>query len=192
MKRNIAIVAGGDSSEHPVSIKSAQTILENMDTSLYEPLIVEIENKRWEAVLTDGHRVPIDRNDFSYSINNKKVVFDYAYIIVHGTPGENGIFEGYLKLVGIPFSTCDVLASALTFNKFMLNQFLKSFGVRVADSILLRKETLSQQPIFRNALGYPASLNQQQAVQVSAQPRLKQGNKLNQPSRRHLMRATRL
>ena len=76
MKRNIAIVAGGDSSEHPVSIKSAQTILENMDTSLYEPLIVEIENKRWEAVLTDGHRVPIDRNDFSYSINNKKVVFD--------------------------------------------------------------------------------------------------------------------
>lgn len=155
MKRNIAIVAGGDSSEHPVSIKSAQTILENMDTSLYEPLIVEIENKRWEAVLTDGHRVPIDRNDFSYSINNKKVVFDYAYIIVHGTPGENGIFEGYLKLVGIPFSTCDVLASALTFNKFMLNQFLKSFGVRVADSILLRKGNTISATNIQERLGLP-------------------------------------
>ncbi len=155
MKRNIAIVAGGDSSEHHISIRSAQTILANLDISLYEPFIVEIEGNRWEVVLKNGQKTPIDRNDFSFTIDNKKVIFDYAYIIIHGTPGENGIFAGYLKLLDIPFSTCDVLSSALTFNKFMLNQFLKSFGVRVADSILLRRGSTISVSNIEERFGLP-------------------------------------
>lgn len=138
MKRIIAIIAGGDSSESQVSLRSAETIYQNLDRDLYDPYIVEIKGLSWQAIV-DGNRYDVDRNDFSFTANGTKTVFDYAYIIIHGTPGENGIFEGYLKLMNIPFSTCDVLASALTFNKFALNQFLKSFGVRVADSILLRK-----------------------------------------------------
>ena len=139
MKRNIAIVAGGDSSENPVSLRSAATILEYMDKNLYNPYIVELEGKRWEARLSDGSKAGIDLNDFSFTANGKKTVFDYAYIIIHGTPGENGVLEGYLRLMRIPFSTCDVLASALTFNKYILNKTLKSFGVNVAESYRLRK-----------------------------------------------------
>ena len=139
MKRIIAIVAGGDSKENHVSLRSAATILKHMDRDRYEPYLVEIEGKRWEAHLPEGVREPIDRNDFSFTHNGKKRVFDYAYITIHGTPGENGILEGYLRLMRIPFSTCDVLPSALTFNKFMLNKILKSCKIDVAESMRIRK-----------------------------------------------------
>ncbi len=138
-KRIIAIVAGGDSSENPVSLRSAATILEHMDKDRYEPYIVEIEGKNWQVHIKDGVTVPVDRNDFSFQMGSTKKVFDYAYITIHGTPGENGVFEGYLRLMRIPFSTCDVLASALTFNKFVLNKTMKSCKVNVANSRRLRK-----------------------------------------------------
>ena len=139
MKRVIAIVAGGDSSENPVSLRSAATILEYMDKDKYEPYILEVEGKNWQVHVKEGVSVPVDRNDFSFTFEGRKTVFDYAYIIIHGTPGENGVFEGYLRLMRIPFSTCDVLASALTFNKFMLNMTLRSADVNVARSIRIRK-----------------------------------------------------
>lgn len=139
MKRIIAIVAGGDSSENPVSLRSAATIFEYMDKDKYEPYILEIEGKKWQVHVKDGVSLPVDRNDFSFTYEGKKKVFDYAYIIIHGTPGENGVFEGYLRLMRIPFSTCDVLASALTFNKFVLNKTMKSCKVNVANSIRIRK-----------------------------------------------------
>lgn len=138
-KRIIAIVAGGDSSENPVSLRSAATILEHMDKNRYEPYIVEIEGKSWQVHVSDGVTTPVDRNDFSFTFNGTKKVFDYAYITIHGTPGENGVFEGYLRLMRIPFSTCDVLASALTFNKFVLNKTMKSCKVNVANSRRLRR-----------------------------------------------------
>lgn len=139
MKRKIAIVAGGDSSENPVSLRSAATILEYMDKDKYQPYILEIEGKNWQVHVSEGISAPVDRNDFSFTYNGIKTVFDYAYIIIHGTPGENGVFEGYLRLMRIPFSTCDVLPSALTFNKFVLNKTMKSCKVNVANSRRLRK-----------------------------------------------------
>ena len=139
MKRKIAIVAGGDSSENPVSLRSAATILEYMDKDKYEPYILEIEGKNWQVHVSEGVTAPVDRNDFSFTWQGKKTIFDYAYIIIHGTPGENGVFEGYLRLMRIPFSTCDVLPSALTFNKFVLNKTMKSCKVNVANSRRLRK-----------------------------------------------------
>ena len=138
-KRIIAIVAGGDSSENPVSLRSAATILENIDKERYEPYIVEIEGKNWQVHVKEGVTAPVDRNDFSFILDGTKKAFDYAYITIHGTPGENGVFEGYLRLMRIPFSTCDVLASALTFNKFILNKTMKSCKVNVANSRRLRK-----------------------------------------------------
>ena len=138
-KRIIAIVAGGDSSENPVSLRSAATILEHMDKERYEPYIVEIEGKSWQVHVNEGVTAPVDRNDFSFTFNGTKKNFDYAYITIHGTPGENGVFEGYLRLMRIPFSTCDVLASALTFNKFVLNKTMKSCKVNVANSRRLRR-----------------------------------------------------
>lgn len=138
MKRTIAIVAGGDSSELPVSLRSAQGLYSFMDKEKYNLYIVEIEGHRWEAVLADGSKTPIDRNDFSFIDKENKVRVDFAYITIHGTPGENGILQGYFDLIGMPYSSCNVLVSALTFNKFTLNQYLKGFGIRIAESMLIR------------------------------------------------------
>ncbi len=139
MKRIIAIVAGGDSSEHGVSMKSAEGIRSFIDQEKYQTYIVELTGKDWEALLPDGTRAAVDKNDFSFTENGVRVKPDFAYITVHGTPGENGILQGYFELMNIPYSTCDVLVSALTFSKFTLNQYLKGFGVRVAESMLVNK-----------------------------------------------------
>ena len=139
MKRTIAIVAGGDSSEHGVSMKSAEGIYSFIDQDKYTLYIVELTKARWEAILSDGSRAQVDKNDFSFMDHGQKIIPDFAYITIHGTPGENGILQGYFELLGIPYSTCDVLVSALTFSKFTLNQYLKGFGVRVAESMLVNK-----------------------------------------------------
>ena len=139
MKRIIAIVAGGDSSEHDVSMKSAEGIYSFIDKDIYKVYVIELGRKGWNALLEDGSKSAVDKNDFTFMENGQKVKPDFAYITIHGTPGENGILQGYFELLGIPYSTCDVLVSALTFNKFVTNQYLKSFGVRVAESMLVHK-----------------------------------------------------
>lgn len=110
-----------------------------MDKEKYTVYIVEMKGLCWEAVLPDGNKTAVDRNDFSFLLNGEKITFDFAYIIIHGTPGENGLLQGYFDLLHIPYSTCDVLASALTFNKFALNHYLQGFGIRISDSLLVRK-----------------------------------------------------
>ena len=139
MKRTIAIVAGGDSSELPVSLRSAQGIYSFIDKERYNLYIVEMEGHRWEVILPDGTKTPIDRNDFGFMENGEKKLFDFAYITIHGTPGENGILQGYFDLIHLPYSTSDVLVEAMTFNKFTLNQYLKGFGVSVSESLIVRK-----------------------------------------------------
>ena len=138
-QRTIAIVAGGDSSELPVSLKSAEGIYSFMDKSRYEVFIVTIQNNDWRVRLDNGTFTSINRSDFSFEFESNRKAFDFAYITIHGTPGEDGVLQGYFDLLNIPYSNCGVLASALTFNKFFCNQFLKGFGIRIADSILLRE-----------------------------------------------------
>lgn len=139
MKRTVAIIAGGDSSEHEVSMNSAKGIYSFIDKEKYNLYIVELSKKAWEAVLPDGTRAKVDKNDFSFMDGNNKIKPDFAYITIHGTPGENGILQGYFELLDIPYSTCNVLVSAMTFSKFTLNQYLKGFGIRVAESMLVNK-----------------------------------------------------
>ncbi|MDD7317225.1 MAG: D-alanine--D-alanine ligase [Prevotella sp.] len=139
IKRNIAIVCGGDSSEYAVSMRSAQGLYSFFDKERYNVWIVDMKGLDWHVNLHDGTRAPIDRNDFSFKEDGKLVMFDYAYITIHGTPGENGILQGYFELIHLPYSTSGVLVEAMTFDKFVLNQYLRSYGVRVADSMLIRK-----------------------------------------------------
>ena len=144
MKKNIAIIAGGDSSEMEVSLKSAKGIFSFIDGEKYNKFIVTIERKQWQVELVPGFRVQIDKSDFSFLYGGRKVFFDFAYITIHGTPGEDGKLEGYFDLIGIPYSTCNVLTSALTFNKFACNHYLSAFKAQLPDlniarSVLLRK-----------------------------------------------------
>lgn len=155
MKKNIAIVAGGNSSEVVVSLKSANGLYSFMDKNRYNLYIVTLVGKEWNVIVDEKTKVTIDKNDFSFTLNAKKTTFDFAYITIHGTPGENGILQGYFDLIGLPYSCCGVLAAAITFNKYTCNQYLKGFGINVAKSILLRKnETISNQDVI-NTIGFP-------------------------------------
>ena len=135
MRRNIAIIAGGDSSEHEVSLRSAAGLYSFMDKDRYDVTIVILKGHDWHT--EDG--CPIDKNDFSFTREGVKQTFDFAYITIHGTPGENGVLQGYLDMIGMPYSCCGVLAAAMTFNKYACNHYLAGFGIRIAKSILLRK-----------------------------------------------------
>ena len=148
MKRQIAIIAGGDSSEHEVSLRSAAGLYSFMDKERYDITIVRLQGKEWRAypqplpegkgVFESSESYSIDKNDFSFTRGGVKHTFDFAYITIHGTPGENGLLQGYLEMMGIPFSCCGVLAAALTFNKYACNHYLSYFGFHIANSMMLR------------------------------------------------------
>ena len=139
MKRTIAIVCGGDSSEHDVSLRSAQGLYSFFDKERYNVYVVEMKGTDWQVFLHDGTTTRMTVHDFSFKEDGKKRTFDYVYITIHGTPGENGILQGFLEILHIPYSTSGVLVEALTFDKFVLNNYLRGFGVKVADSVLVRR-----------------------------------------------------
>ena len=157
LKRTIAIVCGGDSSEHDVSLRSAQGLYSFFDKERYNVYIVDVKSHDWHVELHDGTTTRIDRNDFSFMEDGQTVLFDYAYITIHGTPGENGLMQGYFDLIGLPYSTSSVLVEAMTFDKFVLNQYLRGYGVSVADSLLIRKgyEELVSDDEIEKRIGMP-------------------------------------
>ena len=155
LKRTIAIVCGGDSSEHDVSMHSAQGLYSFFDKERYNVYIVDVKGIDWHVELEDGTSAPIDKNDFSFIENGKRIEFDYAYITIHGAPGENGIMQGYFDLIHLPYSTSGVLVEALTFDKYVLNNYLRGFGVNVADSILLRRGEEYNEEEIEKRLGMP-------------------------------------
>lgn len=155
MKRTIAIVAGGDTSEFLVSLRSAQGIYSFIDKEKYTLYIVEMRGLDWHVRLPGDAKAPVDRNDFSFRLNGGKILFDFAYITIHGTPGEDGRLQGYFDMLHIPYSCCGVLAASLTYDKFACNQYLKSFGVRVAESLLLREgQSVSDEDVI-DTIGLP-------------------------------------
>lgn len=140
MKKIIAIIAGGDSSEHDVSMRSAAGISSWIDREKFDVYTIEVCGLEWNAHLQSGKLAPVALHNFTFLDEyNKRVKPDYAYITIHGTPGENGILQGYFDLLRIPYSTSSLLVEAMTFDKFTLNQYLKGFGVKVAEEVLVRK-----------------------------------------------------
>lgn len=140
MKKIIAIIAGGDSSEHDVSMRSAAGISSWMDREKFDVYTIEVVGTDWQAHLHSGKLSPVALHNFTFLDEyNKRIKPDYAYITIHGTPGENGILQGYFDLLRIPYSTSSLLVEAMTFDKFTLNQYLKGFGVKVAEEVLVRK-----------------------------------------------------
>ena len=155
MKKNIAIVAGGNSSEVVVSLDSVAGLYSFMDKERYNLFIITIVGPVWQVELSDDEKITIDKNDFSFTKNGVKTLFDFAYITIHGTPGENGILQGYFELIGLPYSCCGVLAAAITFNKFTCNQYLKGFGVKVSESLVLRAGQMVSDEDVAQKIGFP-------------------------------------
>ena len=140
MKKNIAVIYGGDSSEEVISRRSGKNIAKLIPRDKYEVFEVSIIGTDWMLCCEDGLSVPIDRNDFSVKLNGDTVRFDCAFITIHGTPGENGLLQSYFELLRIPYTTCSAFVSALTFDKYACKCYLRDSGVDMANEILLKKD----------------------------------------------------
>ncbi len=151
-KKNIAIICGGDSSERQVSVHSALNVADNIDRTKYSPLLVFIEGTEWfvlppetttlEQVLEHKGCSVVNKNGFCYHnpLTGNEEYFDVALIMVHGTPGENGLLQGYLEMQHIPFTTCSSFVSAITFDKHSCKRFLDFAGVKMAADIFIRSD----------------------------------------------------
>ena len=137
--KKVAVIEGGYSKEKAISVKSAKTVFDNLDRTKFAPTRVLIDENEWAAYDDEG-RYLIDKNDFSFVKNDLKVQFEYAFIVIHGTPGEDGKLQGYLDMVGIPYNTSSAAVMALTFQKFHCNQFLKNFGIKIPEATLIKSE----------------------------------------------------
>lgn len=137
MKKNIALIAGGYSGEYVISMKSAAMIKKNIDQALFDVYTILIDKQEWVCLLDDGSKVAVDKNDFSVSLTGQKLFFDCAFITIHGTPGEDGLLQGYLAMMDIPYTTAGLLPSALTFNKHFCGIVARHFGMHVARSMKL-------------------------------------------------------
>ena len=152
--KNIAIIAGGNSSEYEVSMKSGKNIYDKVDETRYNKYLVVLKERDWHVEIGE-EKYPVDKNDFSFTRNGEKILFDFAYITIHGVPGENGLLQGYLDMMGVPYGCCNVLASALTFDKHTCNTYLKSYGVNVADSVMLIRGMAYDVNEIINEVGLP-------------------------------------
>ncbi|WP_160716441.1 D-alanine--D-alanine ligase [Chitinophaga solisilvae] len=129
MKKNIALVAGGYSGEYVISVQSAVTIEKNLDSSKYAIYKIIITREGWHYTAADGSILDIDKNDFSLTVNGNKIKFDAVFIGIHGTPGEDGRLQGYFEMLGIPYTSCGMVTSALTFNKSFCNKVVAALNV---------------------------------------------------------------
>ena len=152
--KKIAVVEGGYSLEKAVSFKSSNTIFDNLDRAKFIPTKVLIDKKDWAAHDNEGKYV-IDKNDFSFTKNGIKHNFDFAFIIIHGSPGEDGKLQGYFEMIGIPHNTSSSAITSLTFQKFHCNQFLKNFGVNVAEAFLIRLDDKIDETEILKKTGLP-------------------------------------
>jgi D-alanine-D-alanine ligase len=157
MKKNIALVTGGFSGEAVISYKSAVTISNNLDRERFNVYKIDITTGGWFYESPEGQRTEVDKNDFSIRVGNLDIKFDAVFIILHGTPGEDGKLQGYFDTLKIPYTSCDAATSAITFNKRYTVAVAKMAGISVAESVHLFKHSpvpvaqLSQQvkfPVF--------------------------------------------
>jgi D-alanine-D-alanine ligase len=152
--RTIAIVAGGDSSEYEISIKSAVEV-EKLLSAKYLAYIIMIRGTNWYWEDRKGRYHSVDKNDFSLKVDDSRIRFDAVFVAIHGTPGENGLLQGYFDMMQIPYSGCSSFCSALTFNKQACKLFLKEYGILMAKNILIRKMNIPDSSSIIAQTGLP-------------------------------------
>ncbi|MEA1886860.1 MAG: D-alanine--D-alanine ligase [Bacteroidota bacterium] len=152
--KTIAIVTGGNSSEFEISVKSAGAV-ERALRNRYELYIIMIKGLDWFWEDPSGQVYKIDKNTFTLQLRDRLVRFDAVFIAIHGSPGENGLIQGYFEITGIPYTGCNTYTSALTFNKNACKSFLKDFSVRMAKSVLINKSNIPDPGILAKEIGLP-------------------------------------
>ena len=155
MKKNIAVVTGGNSGEYAISLRSGANIANSLDKSLYNVYLIHLHKRNWTYQDEQGEIYAVDKNDFSLVVKGEKVSFDCVFIAIHGNPGEDGKLQGYFDMMEIPYIGCDVMVSALTFNKNYCNRVVSSYGIKIADSVhLFKNEPIDEENIIQT-VGLP-------------------------------------
>ncbi len=152
---NIALLAGGNSSEREIALQSAAQVAAAFDVEKYRVWLVDVCGRKFTYRTAEGGEYCVDLNDFSLTVEGEKIVFDYAYIMIHGTPGEDGHLQGYLEMMGIPFSSCDMVSSVITFDKITTKRAVAHTGVGLAKDILLREDDWIAPEAIVAELGLP-------------------------------------
>lgn len=152
---NIALLAGGNSSEREIALQSAAQVAAAFDVEKYRVWLVDVCGRKFIHRTAKGGEYCVDLNDFSLTVEGEKIVFDYAYIMIHGTPGEDGHLQGYLEMMGIPFSSCDMVSSVITFDKITTKRAVAHTGVGLAKDILLREDDWIAPEAIVAELGLP-------------------------------------
>lgn len=153
--KNIAVVTGGDSGEAEISLQSAEQVLRNIDRKKFTPYKIIIRKGHWFYSGEKGREYPIDKNDFSFTAGRKKITFDSVFLIIHGTPGEDGKLQGYFDLLNIPYTSSGLLTSAITFNKEACKRALAPLGINMARSVVVFKgEKINEGEVLRK-VGLP-------------------------------------
>ncbi|MCT4665942.1 MAG: ATP-grasp domain-containing protein [Flavobacteriales bacterium] len=150
----IAVISGGFSSEKIVSYKSAQTVMESLLGVFEEVYSIKIEDNNWFCEF-QNKEFPIDKNDFSVVIQNQKISFDFVYLIIHGTPAEDGLLAAYFEMLNIPHSSCSPMMAQVTFDKAMSIQLAKSYGIPIAESIVVQKSDFEKKPTCDLSFDFP-------------------------------------
>ena len=155
MVRNIALLTGGDSSEWQIALQGAENIGNALDRSRYTPYTIVLRNGHWTYTAPDGTKSELDRNDFTLPVAGRTIKLDYALIVIHGTPGEDGRLQGYLDMMGIPYSSCGFVSSVLTFDKAACKRAVAGSGIHLAKEILLNKTSEIDPAAIIAELGLP-------------------------------------
>lgn len=154
-KLNIALLAGGDSSEREIALQSAAQIEAALDPAKYDISLIDLRGRDWHYTAPDGREWQVDKNDFSLTVEGCRREFDYALIIIHGTPGEDGHLQGYLEMMGIPFSSCSMTSSVITFDKITTKRTLAGRGINLAREHFLRRGEKWDAEAIVSDLGLP-------------------------------------
>lgn len=153
--KNVAIIMGGYSSEYKISLKSGEVVYNHLDSTKYNLYKIHILTEGWFYVDEQNNRFTVDKNDFSVTVNNQKIQFDVVFNAIHGTPGEDGLIQAYLKLLNIPQTSCNYYQSALTFNKRDMLSVLKPYGIKTAISYYLNKGDVIDENQVIQRVGLP-------------------------------------
>jgi len=155
MKKNIAIIMGGYSSEYQISLKSGNVVYKHLDTKKYNSYKIHILKDKWVYINNTNDETPINKEDFSLTIEGEKIIFDCVFNAIHGSPGEDGLMQAYFKLVNIPQTSCDYYQAALTYNKRDLLSTLKPYGIKSANSYYLNLGDAINEDTIVEKVGLP-------------------------------------
>ncbi len=139
-KLKIALLAGGDSPEREIALQSAAQIAAALDRGKYDVTVIDLHRRDWHYTAPDGRQWQVDKNDFSLTVEGERREFDYALVIIHGTPGEDGRLQGYLDMMGIPYSSCSMVSSVITFDKITTKRTLAGRDINLAREVFLRRD----------------------------------------------------